>query len=83
MMTALYSVALEIGQVLGLPLTVGLVLIIVNLRDHGRRIEKLEGDREESEKYLDSKLDSIYTKLNDMAKDVAVLKDRAEREGQK
>lgn len=44
------------------------------------RFKKIEEDKKEAERTLDSKLDQIYNKLNAMAADVAVLKDRDERQ---
>ena len=41
---------------------------------------KLEDEKKESERVLDSKLDLIFNKVNAMAADVAVLKDRDERQ---
>lgn len=44
------------------------------------RFKKIEADKKEAERVLDSKLDQIFDKVNSMAADVAVLKDRDERQ---
>lgn len=43
------------------------------------RFKKIEEDKKEAERTMDSKLDQIFNKVNSMAADVAVLKDRDER----
>lgn len=43
------------------------------------RFKKIEADKKEAERVLDSKLDQIFNKVNKMAEDVAVLKDRDNR----
>lgn len=72
----------------------GLIVAVVILNRDNRRqdaeIEKLkasieerfkknEDDKKEAERVLDSKLDQIFNKVNKMAEDVAVLKDRDNR----
>lgn len=44
------------------------------------RFKKIEDDKKEAERMMDSKLDQIFNKVNSMAADVAVLKDRDERQ---
>lgn len=44
------------------------------------RFKKIEDDKKEAERMMDSKLDQIFDKVNSMAADVAVLKDRDERQ---
>lgn len=44
------------------------------------RFKKIEDDKKETERIMDSKLDQIFDKVNSMAADVAVLKDRDERQ---
>lgn len=43
------------------------------------RFKKIEDDKKEAERMMDSKLDQIFNKVNKMAEDVAVLKDRDNR----
>lgn len=43
------------------------------------RFKKIEDDKKEAERVMDSKLDQIFNKVNKMAEDVAVLKDRDNR----
>lgn len=44
------------------------------------RFQKIDNDKKEAERTLDSKLDQIFNMVNSMAADVAVLKDRDERQ---
>lgn len=72
-MTDLISVITDISQVLGVPAAICLAWTAFVLRDHGKRISRLE----ESQK---KEVNAIYDRLNDIAQDVAYIKGRMERE---
>lgn len=81
------------GVTLTLIIAFLIVAVIVLYRDNRRqdaeieklkasieeRFKKIEDDKKEAERMMDSKLDQIFNKVNKMAEDVAVLKDRDNR----
>ena len=72
-MTDFISVLTDISQVLGVPAAICLAWAAFVLRDHGKRISRLE----ESQK---KEVNSIYDRLNSIAQDVAYIKGRMEKE---
>ena len=89
-MTDLLAILVANGGTWGISLTLIIALLIVAVvglyRDNKRqdaendaRFKKIEDDKKEDARMLDSKLDQIFNKVNMMAEDVAVLKDRDER----
>lgn len=72
-MTDFISVITDLSQVLGVPASICIAWSAFVLRDHGKRISRLE----ESQK---KEVNAIYDRLNDIAQDVAYIKGRMERE---
>ena len=72
-MTDFISVLTDISQVLGVPASICIAWSAFVLRDHGKRISRLE----ESQK---KEVNAIYDRLNDIAQDVAYIKGRMEME---
>lgn len=71
------SILTDLSKVAGVPAAICLAWAAFIIRDQGRRITRLEEQREKDAERLDQKLDAIYTKVNDLAVDVA----RNSREG--
>lgn len=89
-MPDIFSILAANGATWGVTLTLIIAFLIVAVialyRDNRRqdaendaRFKKIEDDKKEAERMLDSKLDQIFNKVNKMAEDVAVLKDRDNR----
>ena len=72
-MTDFISVITDLSQVLGVPASICIAWSAFVIRDHGKRISRLE----ESQK---KEVNAIYDRLNDIAQDVAYIKGRMERE---
>lgn len=70
-MTDLLAILTSLSQVLGFPAALALAWAAFVLRDHDKRISRLE----ESQK---SEVNNIYDRLNDIAQDVAYIKGRME-----
>lgn len=69
-----------IGAAVGIPATLLIGWIFVQVRANTKRIEELEKARETDRKEADSKLSEIYTKLNTLVADVSFIRGRLERE---
>ena len=70
-MTDIISILTELSKVIGVPAALCLALAGFVIRDQGRRISRLEELREKDQERMDSKLDAIYTRINDLAVKVA------------
>ena len=70
-MTDLLAILTSLSQVLGFPAALALAWAAFIIRDQGRRITRLEELREKDAERLDKKLDDIYTRVNDLAVEVA------------
>ena len=79
-MTDLYSILVSAGQVLGVPLAVALTIGAFVIRDLNRRVAKLESRLEDAEKTFDEKVSDLYDLVNGIARDVAFIKGRMEKE---
>lgn len=74
-MEGLIATLTDLSQVLGVPAAICLAWAAFVIRDHGKRISRLE----ESQK---DEVNAIYDRLNAIASDVAYIKGRMEREEQ-
>ena len=70
-MTDLLAILTDLSKVAGVPVAICLAWAAFIIRDQGRRITRLEELREKDAERLDKKLDDIYTRLNDVAVEVA------------
>lgn len=70
-MTDFISVLTDLSKVAGVPVAICLAWATFIIRDQGRRITRLEELREKDAERLDRKLDDIYTRVNDLAVNVA------------
>lgn len=70
-MTDLLAIMTELSKVAGVPVAICLAWAAFIIRDQGRRIARLEELREKDAERLDKKLDDIYTRVNDLAVEVA------------
>ena len=69
--TDLLAILTDLSKVAGVPVAICLAWAAFIIRDQGRRITRLEELREKDAERLDQKLDDIYTRLNDVAVEVA------------
>ena len=72
-MTDFISILTDLSKVAGVPVAICLAWAAFIIRDQGRRIMRLEELRERDQERLDTKLDDIYNRLNDVANGVARL----------
>lgn len=72
-MTDFISILTDLSKVAGVPVAICLAWAAFIIRDQGRRITRLEELREKDQERLDSKLDDIYNRINDVANGVARL----------
>lgn len=70
-MTDLLAILTDLSKVAGVPVAICLAWAAFIIRDQGRRINRLEELREKDAERLDKKLDDIYTRVNDLAVEVA------------
>lgn len=70
-MTDLLAILTDISKVAGVPVAICLAWAAFIIRDQGRRITRLEELREKDSDRLDKKLDDIYTRVSDLAVEVA------------
>lgn len=70
-MTDLLAILTDISKVAGVPVAICLAWASFIIRDQGRRITRLEELREKDSDRLDKKLDDIYTRVSDLAVEVA------------
>jgi hypothetical protein len=70
-MTDLLAILTDLSKVAGVPVAICLAWAAFIIRDQGRRITHLEELREKDADRLDKKLDDIYTRVNDLAVEVA------------
>ena len=70
-MEGLIAILTDLSKVAGVPVAICLAWAAFIIRDQGRRINRLEELREKDAERLDKKLDDIYTRVNDLAVEVA------------
>lgn len=70
-MTDLLAILTDLSKVVGVPMAICLAWAAFVICDQGRRINRLEELREKDAERLDKKLDDIYTRVNDLAVEVA------------
>lgn len=63
-----------LSSIIGVPATLCLAWAVFIIKDHAKRIEKLENDLEEANKARSGELNAIYERINTMAGDVAFIK---------
>ena len=73
-MDTLVSVLTEISSVIGVPAVICLAWAAFVIRDHSRRIEKLESELDEIDNKRNEELSKIYDKINAIWADVAFIK---------
>lgn len=73
-MESLLNVLTGLSSIIGVPATLCLAWAVFTIRDHAKRIEKLEKDLEEANKARSGELNAIYERINTMAGDVAFIK---------
>lgn len=69
-----------IGAAVGIPASLLIGWIFLQVRSNTKRIDALEKAREDDRKEQDSKLSEIYNKLNTLVSDVSFIRGRLERE---
>lgn len=82
-MEAILQVLTEISRVLGVPAVILIVWLLSIIRDHSKRIEKLEAALEESNKSHLSDLSKLYDKVNEMAENVAYIRGNLDKSSNK
>lgn len=70
-MTDFVSMLTDLSKVAGVPVAICLAWAAFIIRDQGKRITRLEELREKDAERFDRKLDDIYTRVNDLAVNVA------------
>lgn len=73
-MESFLEVLTNLSSVIGVPATLCLTWAVFTIRDHAKRIEKLEKDLEEADKARSGELNAIYERINGMSGDVAYIK---------
>lgn len=73
-MEQLLDVLTNLSSVIGVPAALCLAWAAFVIRDHAKRIQKLEEDLEEANKARSGELNVIYERINTMAGDVAFIK---------
>jgi len=73
----------EISRVLGVPAVICIVWLLSIIRDHSKRIEKLEDALEESNKAHLNDLSKLYDKVNEMAENVAYIRGNLDKNSNK
>lgn len=73
-METLISVVTELSSIIGVPAAICLAWAAFVIRDHSRRIEKLEDKLDEIDNKRNEELSKIYDKINAMSADVAFIK---------
>lgn len=73
-MESLLEVLTNLSSVIGVPAALCLAWAAFVIRDHAKRIQKLEEDLEEANKARSGELNAIYERINIMAGDVAFIK---------
>lgn len=75
-METLISVLTELSSVIGVPAAICLAWAAFVIRDHSRRIAKLEDELDEIDNKRNEELSKIYDKINAISADVAFIKGR-------
>ena len=73
-MEQLLDVLTNLSSVIGVPAALCLAWAAFVIRDHAKRIQKLEEDLEEANKARSGELNAIYERINGMSGDVAYIK---------
>lgn len=73
-MEQLLDVLTNLSSVIGVPAALCLAWAAFVIRDHAKRIQKLEDDLEEANKARSGELNVIYERINGMSGDVAYIK---------
>ena len=73
-MESFLEVLTNLSSVIGVPATLCLAWAVFIIKDHAKRIQKLEDDLEEANKARSGELNAIYERINSMAGDVAFIK---------
>lgn len=73
-MEQLLEVLTNLSSVIGVPAALCLAWAAFVIRDHAKRIQKLEDDLEEANKARSGELNAIYERINGMSGDVAYIK---------
>jgi len=69
-----------LSSIIGVPATLCLAWAVFIIKDHAKRIEKLETALEELDKDRNAELNRLYDKINNIAEDVAYIKGRVEKD---
>lgn len=64
-METVLEILTTLSSIIGVPATLGLAWAIFVIRDHHKRIQKLEADLEEAAENFDTDLEATKTKLED------------------
>lgn len=73
-MESLFEVLTNLSSVIGVPAALCLAWAAFVIRDHAKRIEKLETALEEFDDKRAEELNKIYDRINKMADDVGFIK---------
>lgn len=73
-MESFLEVLTNLSSVIGVPAALCLAWAAFVIRDHAKRIQKLEEDLEEANKARSGELNAIYERINGMSGDVAYIK---------
>ena len=63
-----------LSSIIGVPATLCLAWAVFIIKDHAKRIQKLEDDLKEADKNRAGELNAIYDRINQMASDVSFIK---------
>lgn len=69
-----------LSSIIGVPATLCLAWAVFVIKDHAKRIEKLEASLETLAKDRTEELNRLYDKINNIAQDVAYIKGRVEND---
>lgn len=63
-----------LSSIIGVPATLCLAWAVFIIKDHAKRIQKLEDDLKEANNNRVGELNAIYDRINQMASDVSFIK---------
>ena len=78
-MESLISLLSDLSSVIGVPAALCLAWAAFVIRDHSKRIEKLEIALEENDDKRADELNKVYDRLNALASDVAFIRGMLEQ----
>lgn len=78
-MEMLLSIVTELSSIIGVPAAICLAWAVFIIRDHARRIEKLENALNEQEDKRNAELSKIYDKINAVSDDVSFIRGQLSR----